>query len=93
VYLTLIDPTSTAWMQADEITVYPNPVNNGRFILTGIAGAKEILISDLNGRNVAHLESNGAENRVIEIGDDWHGLYVITVSGSRFSVHRKIVIP
>ncbi|HLO61272.1 MAG TPA: endo-1,4-beta-xylanase [Bacteroidales bacterium] len=93
VYITLVDPTVAEKIQAEAISVYPNPVNNGRFILTGIAGAKEILISDLNGRNIAHIESNGDDNRVIETRSDWHGLYVITVSGNHFSVHRKIVIP
>jgi endo-1,4-beta-xylanase len=92
VQITLLDPTSTGSISGNQIAVYPNPVNNGHFTVSGLEGAGEVSISALNGSIAARYETNGMDKIVIETGD-WHGIYLITISGSRFSVHRKIVIP
>ena len=81
---------STKAFSKAELSIYPNPVNNGLVtIKSPLAGVKNIELFDAIGRNVLKTELTAEALDVSEIGA---GLYLLKVTiGDRSATHKLII--
>jgi hypothetical protein len=81
---------STKAFSKAELSIYPNPVNNGLVtIKSPLAGVKNIALFDAIGRNVLKTELTAEALDVSEIGA---GLYLLKVTiGDRSAAHKLII--
>jgi hypothetical protein len=81
---------STKAFSKAELSIYPNPVNNGLVtIKSPLAGVKNIELFDAIGRNVLKTELTAEALDVSEIGA---GLYLLKVTiGDRSAAHKLII--
>jgi len=81
---------STKAFSKAELSIYPNPVNNGLVtIKSPLAGVKNIALFDAIGRNVLKTELTAEALDVSEIGA---GLYLLKVTiGDRSATHKLII--
>jgi hypothetical protein len=81
---------STKAFSKAELSIYPNPVNNGLVtIKSPLAGVKNIELFDAIGRNVLKTELTAEALDVSELGA---GLYLLKVTiGDRSATHKLII--
>jgi hypothetical protein len=81
---------STKAFSKTELSIYPNPVNNGLVtIKSPLAGVKNIALFDAIGRNVLKTELTAEALDVSELGA---GLYLLKVTiGDRSATHKLII--
>ena len=81
---------STKAFSKAELSIYPNPVNNGLVtIKSPLAGFKNVALFDAIGRNVLKTELTAEALDVSEIGA---GLYLLKVTiGDRSATHKLII--
>ena len=81
---------STKAFSKAELSIYPNPVNNGLVtIKSPLAGVKNIALFDAIGRNVLKTELTSEALDVSELGA---GLYLLKVTiGDRSATHKLII--
>lgn len=73
-------------LSTDQLSIYPNPVNNS-FSINGLNESAHYEIADLQG----HIIESGDYNGMIEAGKFTSGMYTIRiVSGSRTITHKWI---
>ena len=81
---------STKAFSKAELSIYPNPVNNGLVtIKSPLAGVKNVVMFDAIGRNVLKTELTAEALDVSELGA---GLYLLKVTIGDRSVTHKLVI-
>lgn len=74
-----------------EITVYPNPVNDGKiFISSSSESVKYIEIYDVLGKRVSQAEVR--MGKPIDVGDLTPGVYIITINEDNTIATRKLVV-
>ena len=85
-----LESLSTKAFSKTELSIYPNPVNNGLVtIKSPLAGVKNIELFDAIGRNVLKTELTAEALDVSEIGA---GLYLLKVTiGDRSATHKLII--
>jgi hypothetical protein len=85
-----LESLSTKAFSKAELSIYPNPVNNGLVtIKSPLAGVKNIELFDAIGRNVLKTELTTEALDVSEIGA---GLYLLKVTiGDRSAAHKLII--
>ena len=85
-----LESLSTKAFSKAELSIYPNPVNNGLVtIKSPLAGAKNIALFDAIGRNVLKTELTSEALDVSELGA---GLYLLKVTiGDRSATHKLII--
>ena len=85
-----LESLSTKAFSKAELSIYPNPVNNGLVtIKSPLAGVKNIELFDAIGRNVLKTELTAEALDVSEIGA---GLYLLKVTiGDRSATHKLII--
>ena len=85
-----LESLSTKAFSKAELSIYPNPVNNGLVtIKSPLAGVKNIALFDAIGRNVLKTELTSEALDVSEIGA---GLYLLKVTiGDRSATHKLII--
>jgi hypothetical protein len=76
--------------QNDEVTIYPNPANSQIFIDANTADKLNIIIYDVNGKQV--LNTTIANKSSIDISTLANGVYTLTLSSANFSENKKLVI-
>ena len=81
---------STKAFSKAELSIYPNPVNNGLVtIKSPLAGVKNVVMFDAIGRNVLKTELTAEALDVSELGA---GLYLLKVTiGDRSATHKLII--
>ena len=86
----LLESLSTKAFSKAELSIYPNPVNNGLVtIKSPFAGVKNIALFDAIGRNVLKTELTSEALDVSELGA---GLYLLKVTiGDRSATHKLII--
>ncbi len=94
--ITFVDPTpdpepitSVSPGDNEEVIVYPNPVSSWLWI-DSVGNFETATIFDLSGRAVAHLDITKGDRR-FDISRLPPGLYLLTLSGNRERVHRKLI--
>jgi hypothetical protein len=85
-----LESLSTKAFSKAELSIYPNPVNNGLVtIKSPLAGVKNIALFDAIGRNVLKTELTLEALDVSELGA---GLYLLKVTiGDRSATHKLII--
>ncbi|MDD7886289.1 T9SS type A sorting domain-containing protein [Flavivirga sp. 57AJ16] len=81
---------STETFSKPELTIYPNPINNGIVnISSTLSTVKNVELFDVMGRNVLNTQLNSDVLNVSSVGS---GLYILKVSISGRSSTNKIII-
>jgi hypothetical protein len=81
---------STNDFNTSELSIYPNPVNNGLVNLkSSLAGVKNVELFDMLGRNVLQTQLSGETLDVSSVGS---GLYLLKVSIADRSSTTKLII-
>ena len=85
-----LESLSTKAFSKAELSIYPNPVNNGLVtIKSPLAGVKNIALFDAIGRNVLKTELTAEALDLSELGA---GLYLLKVTiGDRSATHKLII--
>lgn len=74
----------------EGLSLYPNPVNNGRVtISTKIDGEKEIIIFDLLGKKVLQTILSTKELNVSNLTP---GVYIIKINEENATATRKLIV-
>ena len=75
-----------------EIEIFPNP-NTGQFMLSipNNVKAKNIEITDLNGRTIQNVEVNGASQYNLDISEFEAGIYLVKVSTEDGNIVSKVI--
>ena len=76
---------------ADQISVYPNPAENGNFTIKGIEKIKRIELVNLVGEKVIGYENLNQSSLNIQVNVP-EGVYILKLFDGKQSVSKKIVI-
>lgn len=83
-------PNTNITQNIDGLTIYPNPVNNGKiFISTKLNLTKEVNIYDVLGKKIISQTLFGKELNVSKLTS---GVYILKIKEEEFSVTRKLVV-
>jgi endo-1,4-beta-xylanase len=78
-------------VDASNISLYPNPADQGWFIISGMEDAEQINIIDLNGQIVRNL--NAINTNAIEIQlDPKPGIFVVQIVEPARTTYKKVVV-
>ena len=84
------NPIQKIAQNIDGLTIYPNPVSNGKvFISTALNLSKEINIYDVLGKKIISETLFGKELNVSNLTP---GVYILRIKENEFSATRKLVI-
>lgn len=91
--ITIADsPTGLAErIRAEQVQVFPNPVSEGSFTISGIDGIKQIELLDLTGKKVNEFRNLNQSSLSVDV-DVPQGVYILNLSDGKQSVRKKIVI-
>ncbi len=82
--------TAEITQNIDGLTIYPNPVNNGKvFISTTLNHSKDINIYDVLGKKIVSETLFGKE---LNISNLTPGVYILKIKENNFSATRKLVV-
>ena len=82
--------TTEITQNIDGLTIYPNPVNNGKvFISTTLNLSKDINIYDVLGKKIVSETLFGKE---LNISNLTPGVYILKIKENNFSATRKLVV-
>ena len=82
--------TTEITQNIDGLTIYPNPVNNGKvFISTTLNLSKDINIYDVLGKKIVSETLFGKELNVSNLTP---GVYILKIKENNFSATRKLVV-
>ena len=74
----------------EGLSLYPNPVSNGKvYITTKNDGEKEIIIFDLLGKKVLQTTLNSRE---LNISNLTPGVYIIKINEQNATATRKLIV-
>jgi hypothetical protein len=73
------------------IDIFPNPVENGEFVISGIADVHDIVISDIQGKVVKSYRDLKQPGLNVQINAA-AGMYIITFSNATQSATKKIIL-
>jgi hypothetical protein len=76
---------------ADQISVYPNPAENGNFTIKGIGNIKHVELVNLLGKKVIAFDNLDQADLNVQ-ADVPEGIYLLNLSDGKQSVIKKIVI-
>jgi endo-1,4-beta-xylanase len=76
---------------ADQITIYPNPAENGNFTIKGIEDIKRIELINMLGEKVTGFGSLNQSSINIQVNVP-EGIYILNLFDGKQSVSKKIVI-
>lgn len=76
---------------ADQITIYPNPADNGNFTIKGIEDIKRIELINMLGEKVTGFGSLNQSSINIQVNVP-EGIYILNLFDGKQSVSKKIVI-
>jgi hypothetical protein len=87
-------PTTLAYADNADISVYPNPSTGIVSIdLSQLQGQVTILISDINGRTLTSVDVLENEKKpMFDLSNNAKGIYLIKVSNNGNEYTRKVVI-
>ncbi|MBZ0100123.1 MAG: peptidylprolyl isomerase [Taibaiella sp.] len=71
--------------------VYPNP-NNGLFSIDIPRGARELVITDINGRVVKQLQPGNVNTLDVDLSGQPKGVYLLRITGPKESFMGRIVL-
>ena len=90
--ISVIDQTvGISEFSANKIRIYPNPVQNGIFTISGIDGIQQIELSTLMGNTIKKYE-NLNQSTLIVSGDIPNGIYILFFSNRGKKTSQLIVI-
>lgn len=83
-------PNTTNTETIEDLSIYPNPVSNGRiYITTKLNLTKEIEIFDVLGKKIYSTSVFGKELNVSKLTP---GIYILKVKENNSSATRKLVV-
>ncbi len=91
VFLGVLLETSVPEVLLQEVKIFPNPFRE-RIYLTGTANLKELVVTNLNGQEIARVQNLGATSLEIQTGKIPAGVYFIKLVGINNEIlMRKVV--
>lgn len=75
-----------------RIRVYPNPAKEGVYVTAADAQIQYVIVSDLNGREVARFDAADNGKVIFAAGDFASGLYNLTVVTDKGTIVKKLSI-
>ena len=83
-------PNSMVLQSIEGLTIYPNPVSNGKiYISTTLNLTKEINIYDVLGKKIISQTLFGKELNISNLSP---GVYILKLKENEFSATRKLVV-
>lgn len=91
--ITIADsPTGLAeHIRAEQIQVFPNPVSEGNFTISGIDGITQIELMDLTGKKITGFMNLNQSSLQVAV-DVPQGVYILNLSDGKQSVRKRIMI-
>ena len=77
--------------EAEGLSVYPNPVQNGRFTIELTSPARKVTLLDFQGREVSAISVGNSMSVEVDVSGR-HGLYLVVVEGSAGKVSKKLIV-
>jgi len=74
-----------------EFNIYPNPSNDGKFVIEGLENISDIRIMDLSGQVLTELKVTYESSLEVQL-DVAPGIYVIQLYNGEETYHKKIVV-
>lgn len=75
---TITDVAATENLALDQLSIFPNPSENGQFHIEGITNANQISISDISGKAIAYRSSTSVSGFQIELLQAEKGVYLLS---------------
>jgi hypothetical protein len=85
------NPLSVDAKNQIELSVYPNPSEDGLVYVKGATDVKEVIVMNALGQMVHRYTNNGAANLGFKLGDD-RGVYILKITSNNGSVSSKRVV-
>jgi hypothetical protein len=76
---------------AENINIYPNPVEGGLFTISGIEDINSVIIIDLQGKQLTSIDTNNQKSIELNL-DVPAGMYIVRLSDGTSIYHAKITI-
>jgi hypothetical protein len=90
--ITIAETTGlTERIRAERIQVFPNPVSEGNFTISGIEGIKQIELLDLTGKKITGFRNLNQSSLSVDV-DAPRGVYILNLSDGKQSFRKKIII-
>lgn len=83
--------TSISSVRDEEVTIYPNPVDELLDIQSSFP-IKAIKVTSLTGESIASFNGQGNKSSTVNLGAIKGGVYLLTVCGDGIQKHLKILI-
>jgi hypothetical protein len=85
-----IEPKKPDYGSIEGLTIYPNPVNNGKLYISSTKNlSKNIQIFDVLGKKIYDTELFG---NALDISRLNNGVYIIKITENNITVTRKFVV-
>ena len=89
-YTQVTEPTTSTTDAIEELSIYPNPVSNGKiYITTKHNLTKEIEIFDVLGKKIHSTSLFGKELNISKLTP---GIYILKIKENNSSATRKLVV-
>jgi hypothetical protein len=85
-------PTSVVSIEAQNITLYPNPASNQLWLKADKADNYAVKIFDIQGKLAAQYSFNAADLINISTNDFSNGMYLLQISNTNTSFTRRFII-
>ncbi len=85
------NPLAVGENQIDEVSLYPNPSNDGIVYVKNTQGVKEINVINALGQHVNHFSNNASPIMSVRLGSD-KGVYLLQITQTNGAVLTKRVI-
>ncbi|MEZ4801182.1 MAG: T9SS type A sorting domain-containing protein [Gelidibacter sp.] len=89
-YSQITDPNTSATESIEDLSIYPNPVSNGKiYITTKLNLTKDIEIFDVLGKKIYSTSLFGKELNISKLTP---GIYILKIKENNSSATRKLVV-
>ena len=89
-YSQITEPTTSQTESIEELSIYPNPVSNGKIYITTKENlTKEIEIFDVLGKKIHSTSLFGKELNISKLTP---GIYILKIKENNSSATRKLVV-
>lgn len=85
------NPLAVGEKKIDEISLYPNPSNDGIVYVKNTQGVKEIEVINALGQHVNHFSNNASPVMSVRLGSD-RGVYLLRITQNNGAVLTKRVV-
>jgi hypothetical protein len=79
IQIPITDPLSISEMDRSVFQLYPNPTRNGTIVTAASQKMKEVILTDMSGRQLGRFRANGTKEMELDVSNYSNGLYLVEV--------------